>query len=52
MPTTGDYLRWVVTDILKEEADTMEASGLTAKDVGGAISKKAKMYWFAKVNEI
>jgi len=51
MKSTGDYMRWVITDILKEESDTMEASGLVAKDVGGAISKKAKVFWFAEVNK-
>jgi hypothetical protein len=44
--TTGDYLRWVVSDILEEETDLLTKNGLCAKDVGGEISKKARVFWF------
>lgn len=46
--TTGDFVRWVVADILKEEADVLEASGLSQKEVTGPIAKKAQA-WYAKV---
>lgn len=47
----GFYLKWVTTDVFKEELDTLLESGLTTKDVGGAISNKAKEYFFEKEKE-
>jgi len=48
---TGSYIQWVVKDVLKEEADRLEVSGLTKKDVGGALSKAARTFWFQHLNE-
>jgi len=42
---TGDFLRWVVYDILSEECDVLVASGLTPKQVSGSISHHARK-WF------
>lgn len=42
---TGDFLRWVIGDIMKEELDTLLAAGLEPKDVNSSISKKARE-WF------
>jgi len=47
--STGDYLRWVVGDILKEELSTMMASGIEPKDVNGAISKKAREFFMQAI---
>lgn len=47
---TGDFLGWVVRDILKEELDTMVASGLEPKQVNGAISKHARQWWMTFLN--
>lgn len=44
----ADFLRWVVQDILKEEQDTLEESGITSKDVTKAISAKARNWFLAK----
>lgn len=44
---TGEFLRWVVMDVLKEENDTMEANGLDEKLVKKAIATKARS-WFMK----
>jgi len=44
--STGEYLRWVVNDIATEEADVMEASMLTAKDIGRPISSQASKWFF------
>jgi hypothetical protein len=44
--STGDYLRWVVGDIRKEESDTIEASGLTPKDINRRISTESKRWFF------
>ncbi len=40
------FLKWVANDVFKEELDTLAESGLTPKDVGGAISNKAKKFFF------
>lgn len=42
---TGQFLGWIVRDVLKEEKDTLEASGLDEKKVKNAIVTKARM-WF------
>lgn len=42
---TGEYLKWISSDIAKEELDTLSASGLTMKDVGGKISAKARNFY-------
>lgn len=47
--STGDYLRWIVGDILKEELSTMMASGIEPKDVNGAISKKAREFFMQAI---
>ena len=49
---TGDFIRWVINDVLSEEADTMAKNSLTNKCIGGPISKKAKNWYFAKLDEI
>lgn len=41
----GDFLRLVHKDVIKEESDILEESGLIAKDVNAKISKIARM-WF------
>lgn len=47
--STGDFIRWVVTDIHKEEADTLAASGLEAKQVNPKISAAAKAWYFQRL---
>lgn len=49
---TGEFLKWVVTDIITEELDTLTENDLCAKDVGGAISNKARVFWFAETDKI
>ncbi len=41
----GQFLGWIVRDVLKEETDTLEQSGLDEKKVKNAIVNKARM-WF------
>lgn len=43
----GDFLQWLMRDIIKEESDVMVESGLEPKSVAKACSNKAKM-WFMK----
>jgi hypothetical protein len=44
--TTAEYLRWVVKDVIKEESDTMEASGLQPKQVNKHLSTQARKWYF------
>ena len=46
----GDFIRWVYNDIVKEEADTIEASGFDVKKLGSPISNKARQWFFARLN--
>jgi len=41
----GTYLRWVFNDIIKEEADTIEASGFEQKELGKPVSDVAKRFY-------
>lgn len=41
----GDFIRWVMGDIIKEEMQVMQESNLEPKAVGGFVSKKAAA-WF------
>lgn len=42
---TGEFIKWVCKDVLKEEEDTLIASGLEWKKVAGLISKKASEFF-------
>ncbi|QYC52588.1 RNA ligase [Salmonella phage SSBI34] len=48
-PKIGEFLKWINSDIYKEEYDTLETSGLTMKDVGSRISKVAKTYLLSQM---
>lgn len=48
--STGQFLSWFFADIMKEEADVLEASGLTKKDVSSKIGEKARGMFFATVD--
>lgn len=45
MSAIGEYLRWVFGDIMKEEADTIAASGFEQKELGKPISDIAKRFY-------
>lgn len=44
--STGDFLRWVVNDVIKEEGDTIIKNQLDPKKLNGLISKKARTWYF------
>jgi hypothetical protein len=44
----GKFIKWVSSDVAKEEADTLCDSGLTMKDIGGTLSKRARNWFFSK----
>lgn len=48
----GDYLRWVMQDIIKEELDTLSENNLEPKDIGKKVSEVAKKFFMEKWNEI
>lgn len=43
---TGNFLKWLVNDIVTEEIETLSSSGLSAKEVSGEISKKGREWFF------
>lgn len=45
MKNIGTFLKWLVSDIIKEEKDTMEQSNIDSKDIGRAVQYKARP-WF------
>lgn len=45
--STGDYIKWVMQDILKEELDTMVASGIEPRDVNGQVARKAREFFMS-----
>ena len=49
---TGDFIRWIVNDITKEESDTMNDNNLEPKDVNKYISMKSKNWFFKKLDEL
>ena len=48
---TGDYIKSVVNDILKEEVLTISDENLEFKDISKYVSQIAKNYLFQKLNE-
>ena len=46
----GDFIRWVVNDIISEELDTMAENKLEPKDVNKYISNKTREMFFTKYN--
>ena len=47
--STGDFLRWIVGDIMKEEMDTIITNQLDPKKLNPVISKKAKEWFFNNI---
>lgn len=45
---TGEFIKWIHTDVLKEETDHITKSGYAWKDVVGTVSKKAKDFYFSR----
>jgi hypothetical protein len=48
---TGDYLRLVIKDILKEDIDIISGAGLTPKDINSSIARKSKRWLMKKLDE-
>lgn len=42
---TGEFIKWVMADVFKEELDTLAESGLTTKDVSGKMANTARNFY-------
>jgi hypothetical protein len=42
----GDFIRWVIADVEKEESDTAKASGIDLKKANGELTKAARVWFF------
>jgi hypothetical protein len=51
LKNTGEFIRWVINDVYKEENDTIVKNQLDPKKLNGYISKKAQMFWKNYVNK-
>lgn len=47
--TTGDYLRWIMGDIVKEERDTIIKNQIDIKKAAQQISAKARQFYFNNI---
>lgn len=47
---TGMVIKWICTDVLKEEGDTITTNGYTWKDVQGYVSAQARKLFMKKVD--
>lgn len=48
---TGDFIRFIVSDVLKENVLEMEVSGIDQKSLGKILSGPAKKWFFTKINQ-
>lgn len=46
---TGDFIKWVSSDIIKEELDVLQANNLEYKNVASQVALKAKQFFLSKV---
>ena len=52
MTSLGDTIRWVVGDIIKEESDTMAASNILPKSIGGPVATAVKKWFIPRLNKL
>lgn len=50
--TTGNYLRWVINDVLKEEQDTIVKNQFDIKKITSTIGNKARRWYFDYLNSL
>ncbi len=46
---TGPYIKWICSDVHKEELDTVEASGFEWKAVAGELARRARVWYMNRV---
>jgi hypothetical protein len=49
--STGDFLRWIINDVIKEEEDTIIKNQFDIKKLNPIISKKAREWYFNYLNK-
>ena len=49
--STGEYLKWIAKDVLKEESDRIAANPWPWKEIQGHVMVRAKAFFFSKLNE-
>lgn len=47
---TGDFLKWIINDIVSEEMAAISSNGLSVRDIQGSISKKSKEWLHTKID--
>ena len=50
--STGEYLKWIAKDVLKEERDRIAANPYPWKEIQGTVMVRAKEYFFQHLNEM
>lgn len=50
MTSMGDFIRWVFNDVMKEEGDTILASGIDPKKLGSPIADVARRWFVGRLN--
>jgi hypothetical protein len=50
MSSMGDFIRWVYGDVIKEESDTIAASGFDVKKLGVPIANASRKWYVEKLN--
>jgi hypothetical protein len=50
--STGEYLRWVYNDVIKEETDTIVQNQIDVKKLGSFISAKARPFWMKHLDSL
>ena len=48
----GQFMKWMSTDIVKEEKDTLVKNDLTMKDVGSGVSKACQKWFFTQEGDL
>ena len=46
----GAFIKWISTDVLKEEIDVLAENDLAMKDIGSSLSKVCQQWFFAQEN--
>lgn len=45
----GPFIKWIISDIVKEELDTMTKNGITTKDIGKPVSDQARKWFMGRL---
>ncbi len=49
--STGDFIRWVIGDVLKEEMDTIKSNGFDVGQINPIIARKSREWHFKYIND-